>query len=167
MSTLFEIVAQANAIERQILEANGELSPELESALANVDLAVTEKVDSYSVVISRLDTASDYWKAKAAEYTKLAKSTANASDRIRAAIKEAMQSMGKDEVCGEDVRFKLSKSKASLVIDDMMLDPAYKMVITTHLSDKEKIRSALDAGFEVRGARLEPGTSLRSYPVKK
>jgi hypothetical protein len=165
--SLFSLVAQANALEQKIAEAGGEISPEVEKELSHIDLALPDKIDSYAFIIGRLDAASDYWKAKAAEYTKLAKSTANASERIRGAIKQAMMAMQRDEVSGGDIRFKLTSSKASLVIDGATLDPSYMMTVTNHVADKERIKSALEAGFPVKGAHLEAGKALRTYPVKK
>jgi hypothetical protein len=164
---LFDIVAQANHIERQIVEASGELSAELEAALAQVDLALAEKVDGYSAVMVRLDAAAEYWKVRADELARVARSVGAARDRIKEAVKAAMQAMGKDEVSGNEVRFNLSKVKPRLVIDDAALDPAYKMQVTETVTDKERVRLALEEGFEVRGARLESSVSLRSYATKK
>ena len=164
--TLFSLVSQANAIEQAIAEAGGELSPEIEAALANIDIAVASKVDGYNAVMDRLDALAAYWKAEADKRAKIAKSVSAASDRLNANIKAAMLKMGKDEVIGNDVRFKLAKTKGRLVINEQELDPSFKMEIRDVVPDKERIKTALEDGFSVSGATLEPSFSLRSYTIK-
>lgn len=164
---LFELVAEANGITKAIIEAGGELSPELETALINIDLAMAEKVDGYDHVMERLEHEAEYWKAKADAYAKIAKAHANAKERMKNAIKSAMQAMEKTEVKGVDVRFKMTPVKPKLVIDQATLDPSYLMQVTTSVPDKERIEMALRLGDEVMGAKLEQSFALRSYANKK
>lgn len=165
--SLFEIVFQSQVLTQQIIEAGGELSPELEQALEQVDLAITAKVDGYNAVMDRLELEATYWKAKADMYSKIAKAHTAAQDRMKNAIKQAMQAMGKTEVCGDDVKFKLANAQPKLILDEAKIPKEFKMIVTTHVVDKERIKTALKEGFAVAGAQLEPSVALRAYVNKK
>lgn len=166
-NTLYSLVTQAQAIEQQIMEAGGELSPEVEQALTQVDLSLAEKIDSYDFVMDRLEGQSDYWKAKAALYTKISKSYDGVRERLRTAIKDAMIALNKTEIAGNDVRFKLQNSAPKLIIDEAKVSDKFKMQITTMVIDKERIKSALKDGIPVEGATLEQGQHIRPYANKK
>jgi hypothetical protein len=165
--TLFSLVAQTNAITQKIIEAGGELTPELEQALTSVDLAVSEKVDGYSFVMERMESDAAFFKAKAAFYSKIAKSAETVQERLKSSIKQAIQDLGSKEVVGNNIRFVLSAVKPKMIIDEMKLSPDMKMQVTTTVPDKERIREALEGGIPIEGAHLEESTSLRVYPVKK
>lgn len=168
MGTLYEIVSQAQIIEQQIAEAGGELSPELEQALANVDLSLTEKVEGYAQVIDRLESVSEYWSKKAKELSAISDGVDTAVKRIEERLKSAMIELRKDEVFGESIRFKLSTTKGSLVIEDSSKIPSqFLMTVTTTIPDKEKIREALERADEVPGAKLLGGYRLNKYANRK
>lgn len=166
-STLYSLVIQAQAIEQKIMEAGGELTPEVEEALTRVDLSLAEKVDGYDFVIERMENQSEYWKAKAALFSKIAKSYETARERLKNSIKDAMVSLGKTEISGNDVRFKLQNNAPKLVIDDTKIPDGFKMQVVTTVVDKERIKSALKDGIPVQGASLEQGQHVRSYANKK
>ena len=164
--SLLAITAQANSIAERLIESGGEIDPELESALAvnQKDLAV--KVDSYAIIMDRFDFEIDYLKAKAQEFTDAAKVLANAQDRIKSNLKQALSLMGETEIEGESYKFKLSPSKPKLVIEESQLPQEFKMQDIKWVPDKAQIHDALTAGFNVPGAHLEPVNQLRKYVVK-
>lgn len=165
--TLFDLVAQTNSITQTLIERGGELDADLEKIFDEVNLQLADKVDSYAGVMERMDTEASYWKAKADMYSKIAKAHAAVKDRLKDRIKSAMTAMGKDEVLGNDIRFKLAKAQPALIIEDSVLPAEFKMVVTTHVPDKERIKEALKEGFSVPGARLENSFSLRQYANKR
>lgn len=165
-STLYEIVSQAQAIERAIAEAGGELTPEIEKVLMNVDLSLSAKVEGYAQVIDHLDNEALFWAKRAAEADKIAKSIQNAKKRLNERVKEAMIALGKKEVEGETIRFQLVENKGSLVIDETKLPQTHKMQVTEWVADKEKIRADLEALQEVPGAELKGGYALRKYAAR-
>jgi hypothetical protein len=78
-----------------------------------------------------------------------------------------MQAMGTDEIIGEDVKFKLSRLAPKLVIEEEKLPSAFKMQVVTYVPDKDRIKSELEAGGSVEGAKMEEVFSLRKYPARK
>lgn len=166
--TLFSLVAEAQSLESKIIEAGGELTPDIEEALSSLDIAVTDKVESYAFIMDSCENRAQFWKAKADLYSKIAKSHTLIQERIKERLKAAMMELGKDEVLGHSIRFKLQALKPKLVIKDESKIPAdFKVVVQTTAPDKERIASALNDGFEIPGATLEKVFSLRQYAKKE
>lgn len=164
-TTLPELVGQASKIHQMIVEANGELSPELEQALSRVDLAVATKIDSYAYLERWFESQSSFYKSEADRYSKVSKALMNARERLRNGIKYAMQTLGRDEVQGMTTRYKLAGTQPSLEVNEALLPMEYKVI--QYVPDSAKIRAALKEGVNIPGAALVPGVALRSYAAKK
>lgn len=168
--SLISLVNEANAIEQMIIEAGGEITEAIEQALAVKDLELTEKVDGYSMVMDRFATIAEGYKEKAEFFLRLSKQCDNVQDRLKNNIKFAMQEMGKTELVGNDIKFKLTPTSGSLQItDEEMVPVEFKSEKTVTEIDKKKLKEAAAKG-EVPGAKLEPGFSLRMFantPDKK
>jgi|ERR1700722_1311668 len=167
-STLTQLVQQAQIIEAALIESGGELTPELEALISNLDLSMADKIDGYSFILERFESEAAFFKARAFIYTKAANGIANFQKKLEAKIKEAMIAMNVDEVSGKEVRFKLKNCALKLVIEnEMELAPAYQKIVQTVQPDKEKIKEDLSFGLTVKGARLEGGKSLTTYIARK
>lgn len=162
-STLPSLVLEASELIQKIIDAEGEITEEVENALAEVEAKLSVKADSYAVIMDRFKLESDYYKEKGKELTELAKRLSNASDRMKEAIKFAMLKLKTNEIQGEDIKFKLSLSKPKLVIDEAKLPGEYKVQVVSYIPDKEKIQTALNLGDDVAGAHFETSHSLRKY----
>lgn len=164
---LYSLVQQANVLSRMLAETNGEITPEIDALMANVDVKLPEKVDGYAIVLERLEFEESYWKGKANAYALIAKAHKALQERLKDRLKEAIQALGTDEIKGNDVRFKLSRVKPALVLNELKLDPTYKMTVTELVPDKDRIRAALQEGAVIEGAELKESVSLRPYLNKK
>jgi hypothetical protein len=165
--TLVTLASNMGAILAELGEAGGELSPKIEAMLDDVGKDLAQKTDSYVMVMDKLEAESEFWKAKADAFTKVARGCANVVQQMKDRIKMAIVLTGEDEVRGGDFRFKLSPSQPRLTIDERELPEEWLMVVTTKVPDKERIRMALDAGEEIPGAALEQTKTLRKYVNKK
>lgn len=166
-NNLFEIVQKSTNVLQQIIENNGELTEELEQALANVQLQYAEKIDGYQYFMERIDLESEYFEDKAAKYYKIAASLELLKSKLKENIKQSMRMLDYKEALGNDTKFKLVNGKSKLVIDENLLEPKWVMEVKTLVPDKDRIRAALEQGIEVRGAYLEDVYQLRSYANKK
>lgn len=165
-TTLIKIADDALALNRQLIESGGELTPEIEARLNDIDLKTRDKIDAYQVVRERCRLEADYWKTKADELMRISRAHKEIDRRLTENIKKHMELTGTKEVEGHTVRFVLTKTGEELVIDDSLLPDAYKMQVTEWVPDKEKIRAALQDGVDVAGAELRGGFALRKYARK-
>jgi len=161
MSTLFELSAEANRLEELLLESGGELTPEFELWLDQINTELEAKADSYAHVIDKLNANISMLKANAQAYTQAARSLENAQERIKSRIKEALEAMERTQLKGHRKAFVLSSCAPRLVINEAELDSSYTIIKTEHIPDKERIKAALKDGIEVKGAHFEGDKALR------
>lgn len=166
-NSLVDLSLLMSTITTKIIEAGGELTPELEAMFDDVGLQLEQKVDSYSFFMERLELEAEYWKVKADQLARFSRTHQNLKDRLNERIKASMVLMGVDEVKGQDVRFKLSKAAPRLLLEELILEDKYKIVKTETVPDKERIKADLIGGGEIKGARLVESFSLRKYLNKK
>jgi hypothetical protein len=77
-----------------------------------------------------------------------------------------MVELDKDELKGENYRFKLSNTKAALEYDESVLPDKYKIQTIVESVDKEMLRLDLENGLDVEGAFLKNSKVLRKYISK-
>lgn len=159
---LFELVSQANELSEKIVESGGEITPEMETALALNETAIATKVDSYAVLMDRSALEESYWRARAAECEAIARGFKKVAERLDNNIHQAMKAMSVTEITGDEYKFKIQKCGSRLVIEDKEALPKEYVIQTVVTEpDKARIKSALSEGFKVSGAKLEGGTTVK------
>lgn len=159
--TLPALVAQANFITERLIENEGEVTPELDELLTIHTSQLAQKVDSYAVVMERLESEAEYWRKKSQDMAAKAKAMTNAQERIKDQLKAAMQILSLEQLAGEHFSFKLSKSRPKLSIDATALPADFKTQTIVYEPDKDKIADALNSGLDVPGAEYVPVYALR------
>ena len=163
--SLVAMVDSVKSLETLLLESGGEITPEIQDQLMIKDASLPEKIDNYALVIERFKSLEDFYKQKADFVLKMAKAFGAAQDRMKDSLKAAMHTLETDELKGFDIRFKLSATKPSVVVDmPEALDTAYTTIEQVTKINKDRIRQDLELGVPVAGARLERGFALRTYP---
>lgn len=166
-NSLVSLVAESNNLELMLIESGGEMTPELEQALAFTQENLVAKVDSCSFVLERLEALEEYYKQKAKEYSIVAKQCEAAQERLKDNLAFAMEAMKTDELKGQDFYFKKVASAGSLEITDPKLIPnEFKSLLTTTVIDNKTLKEAA-LKYDVPGAKLVPGFSIRSYINKE
>lgn len=167
LPSLRELVELQHRLELTLIDAGGELPPEIEELFSEVTIARERKVDNYQAILTRCALVEADFKTRAAQLMAIARGAAAVAERLKDGLKGAMLTLETTELEGATVRFKLSRSQPRLVIFDPPALPSdYSHEVVTQEIDKAKIRADLDAGFVVPGARLEESYALRPYPAK-
>ncbi len=162
--SLVTLAEESAKLEIALSESGGELTPEIEAMLAEIDVALPEKVENYSLLIDRMTTLSAFYKDRAKFIERMASAAEKVVERCEFNLKLAMEKTGQTEIRGIDVRYKLSPTAGKVVIEnEELIDPAYTVIEQVRKIEKKRIGEDLKAGVPVKGARLEVGTSLRRY----
>jgi len=161
--SLVQIVHDSIDIEKLLMESEGEMTPEIEKALAITEASLTDKVDGYVHIIERFEALATHYKDRAEFFKTVSGRCATAAKVLQNNIKYAMSQMSVFELKGNDMRFKIAPTSGTVIIDDEEMIPVEfkEQVMQTKVKTKE-LKEALAKG-EVTGARLEPGFSLRMY----
>lgn len=167
MSTLFQLTAEFQHLTSKLIESEGEISPEIEQHLSELERDILKKADSISFIKSRLKQESEFWQSKAETYQKLKRSCDRVSERLTDMVKTAMRKMEMWELKTKEERFVLSPMKQKLVVENETVIPRefFKEIVSFEL-DKGLLTDALRKGVEVPGAHLEDVIALRIYPRK-
>ena len=150
--SLYQITREAAEIASQLEE--GELTPELETALVISQTELQEKAINYAYAIKGVedDVTAINEEIKRLQAMKASKQTA--IDRMKEAITTAMQVNGIEKVTSPTLNLSFRHSE-SVEIDSLDKLPEYfKTVKTTVTADKTRIKKAIKDGQPMKGARI-------------
>lgn len=164
---LLELVNESNAVIAQLIESQGEITPELAARMEVIELKLPEKIDNYAGLMDRIDMEAEFFKQKAQEYLKVQRGLNNLKDAMKERIKFSMRELKVDEVKGIYERFKLTRLDPKIVIDPGLLTGEYLVEQITMVPNKEKIEGDLLENKNVPGAFLEPVYKLNKYKNSK
>ena len=171
MKTLYELRTEHNEIRAVIDEAgpelNDELAAQLDRAIADLESDEADKMGSFYRLIRHLEMEASAARAEAEQYAMLAATRENAVGRIKARIKDHLESTGRKSVettTGKKFAIQANGGKQTLKLADSIdLDavPA-ELVRVVRTIDTDAVRDAIGAGQAFDWATLEPrGTHLR------
>lgn len=159
--TLYGITAELNGILAQLEELGGEITPELEQALAINEEQFVAKAEDYGHAILNLKGMAAAAKAEKERLAGLQKFYENAQKRLTDALSTAMQVFGHDKVENATMRLSLRHSTATEVDDLDQLPSEYKTTKVEVVADKTAIKKAIQEGEDVPGAHLVENVSLQ------
>lgn len=163
--TLIQLTAEQAALEQELIENGGELTPETEAAMKDNALAIAQKVDGYHAVLRKFTMAETALDKEIKRLTALKKTSQNAQKTIKAHLAYGMQAAGLDKLEGTLCKVSFRKSKAVEVDEDAILAPygaeiaALRDALPNYITAEFKvaksgIEAALEAGTPIEGAAI-------------
>lgn len=154
--SLYTIENEYQKIADELMENGGELTPEIELALSINKYQLQGKSAGYAFVIKDKDAEIEAIDKEIERLSKLKQSRVNTKERLKNAIKSAMELYGIEKIESNTIRITLAKSAPSVVIEDESLIPKkYKKTETKTSVLKKEISNDLKAGAKIKGAYLE------------
>jgi len=166
MSNLFLSIQQANKIEEMIIEAEGEITPEVQELLSLSSLDIAHKIDGLDVFLQKLKNGAEIYRSQAQFFQKAAQSIEKASELIKEDIKRAMLDSDVKSLNGNQKCLKITKSRQIVKINDTEKLSEYQKTEITYTIDKDRLLEDLKIG-PVDGAELQDVYSLRFYTAKQ
>lgn len=159
--TLYGITSELNDILTQLEELGGEVTPELEQALAINEENFAAKSEDYGHAILNLKGMAAAAKAEKERLAALQKFYENTYNRLDNALKTAMVATGHDKVETPTMRLSLRHTTATEVDDLNAVPMEYKTTKVEVVADKTAIKKAIQSGEDVPGAHLVENVSLQ------
>jgi hypothetical protein len=160
--SLRALVTETARIEELLTDSLGELTPEIEQAIAVVDFHLPQKVDNYKMTIDRFELITNYYKEKAESFLRIAKGADKIVSRCHENLKEAMTRLELNEINGNDFSFKLVNNPPSADIpDDNEVPDAYAIIKQVRTIDKKRVLDDLKLGVPIQGATLKRGQRVK------
>ncbi len=158
MKNLFEITQEYLAIYDQLLENEGELTPELAAALEISQKDLASKGLNYVHIIKKYENEIAGLKVYEEQIAKLKKRKNKAIEFLEERLLEAVNRVGEIET--ELFKITTRKSESIEILDIDKIAARYLVPKTTYTPDKAKIKADIKQGLEVDGAELKENKNL-------
>lgn len=164
--TLYQLTQDELALRDELLDNGGELTPELEQALAMNEAAISTKVDSISRIYRNLDDVADAAKKEISRLQALKKHAESGQARLKDTLAYAMNAAGLDKLESGLTRVSWRKSKAVEVTDFDALVNQYSQMLESATENlpswlkisidvnKTELAAAINAGEPIVGAEI-------------
>lgn len=157
MKSLFNITAEAQAIASALEE--GELSPEMETALQINQNELQEKASNYAYLIRTVEYDVSAIDEEIKRLSALKKAKNNVIDRMKESVVNAMSIYGFEKIETPTMKLSIRRSEAVEVYEN--LDSKYIVEKVTYAPDKIRIKNAIKAGEQVNGAKIIENYNLQ------
>lgn len=158
MSKLYELSSDLARINDELISAEGELSPELEKRLDEVNLALTDKAHGIRKWLAIVEGDGGALNTEIKRLQKIKKTNENLYERLKAYVYQNMIVSDLKKLETPIGTFTIAKSPPSLEIIEDAVPNEYKTEIPAHLEltteGKKRIKDAIEEGYEVPGAKL-------------
>lgn len=151
--SLFAIMQEHLQLVDQVADADGEVTPELETALGLNGDQLQAKATSVAYVIKTVEYNMDILDKEIARLQELKTKAAKAKEFLMQRLSEAMQLFGIERLDGGNIKLFFRKSTAVVVTDQAQIPEQFLRWKEPEV-DKTKIKEAFKAGEEVPGARI-------------
>ncbi len=157
------LMKKQNEIESAAHEDSDMLPFELD--LLQIDLNNADSVEAYNFLAESIESRAEFYEKEAAYYSGVAKKLSALTKKYKEFVKNVAVESGTDEIRGKSIRFKISKAKPSLVVDDLTKLSDYMKQKIEMVLDKDRVKQDIELGVPVDGAHIEQSYSLRKYPI--
>ena len=159
--SLYNIETEYLEITNQL--EDGELTPELETALAINEAELQGKAVAYAYVIKESDDTVAAIDAELKRLQGIKKTEQNKSKRLKGAIHVAMDLYGIQEIKTETLKLNFRRSEGVIcTVEEVKLDDEFITVVPeTSKPNLAKIKAAIKEGQEVEGFGVETRFNLQ------
>ena len=158
---LYQIEQEYISLANQIIDNEGELSEELETALQINQDQLEAKGKGYGYIIKDIEAEIDAIDVEIKRLTAMKKPRINAVDKLKTTLSDAMLLFQILELKTPTLKINFRKSESVEVENIGLLDRCYIVTKTTESVDKVAIKESIKGGVEVVGAILKTNLNLQ------
>lgn len=159
MKSLYKISQEAIDLASQLEE--GELTAELESALAINQNELQEKAINYAYAIKSIESDIDAISKEIARLQALKKAKTNAIDRMKESVVNAMNIYGIEKVTSPTLNLSIRRSESVEILMEAIIPVEYGTTKSVWTPNKTYIKNAIKNGEVVEGAVIKENFSLQ------
>lgn len=158
---LYNIEKEYLDLAEQIIENGGEITPELETALAINKESLEIKAVKYGFVKKDLENDIESIDSEIKRLQALKSSRVNTIARLEEAVKTAMKLYGINEIKMQNLKIWFKASEAVKIEDESLIPKRYKITKTETSISKKFLLQELKAGKKVKGASLDKRDNIQ------
>ena len=158
--SLYKITQKQQELFDFILEAEGEITPDVEESLKINAENFESKARGYIWMIKKLEADNITINEELNRLERIEKRNNKLIDRLKESMKMALEIFGESKKI-DTFTLSLRKSKSVEIIDAELIPEAYRVVKTTETINKTEIKKAIESGEIVSGATIKENNNLQ------
>jgi hypothetical protein len=159
--SIYKIQNEFQLIIAEVINNDGEITPELETALTINKEQLQSKAVDYCYVIKQLDYDCEQIDNEIARLNKLKKVRANLTDRLKNTVSSAMQLYEVEKIETPLIKLSFRNSESVEITNESQLDACFIVTKTVTTPDKKAIKDAIKNGELVEGATISYNKNLQ------
>jgi hypothetical protein len=158
---IYKIQNEFQLIIAEVINNEGEITPELETALTINKEQLQSKAVDYCYVIKQLDYDCEQIDNEIARLNKLKKVRSNLTDRLKNTVSSAMQLYDVEKIETPLIKLSFRNSESVEITNEQQLDACFMVTKTVSTPDKKAIKDAIKSGQLVCGATISYNKNLQ------
>ena len=159
--SIYKIQNEYQLLINQIIEAEGEMTYEIQQALEINEQQLQSKAVDYCYVIKQLDYDCEQIDNEIARLNKLKKVRSNLTDRLKNTVSSAMQLYDVEKIETPLIKLSFRNSESVEITNEQQLDACFIVTKTVTTPDKKAIKDAIKNGVFVEGATISYNKNLQ------
>jgi hypothetical protein len=159
--SIYKIQNDFQLIIAEVINNDGEITPELETALTINKEQLQSKAVDYCYVIKQLDYDCEQIDNEIARLNKLKKVRSNLTDRLKNTVSSAMQLYEVEKIETPLIKLSFRNSESVEITNEQQLDACFIVTKTVTTPDKKAIKDAIKSGMFVEGATINYNKNLQ------
>ena len=159
--SIYQIQSEFQLIIAEVINNEGEITPELETALTINKEQLQSKAIDYSYVIKQLDSDCEQIDAELKRLQQLKKVRTNLAERLKDTISNAMNLYEVEKIETPLIKLSFRNSESVEITNESQLDPCFIVTKTVSSPDKKAIKDAIKSGAFVEGATISYNRNLQ------
>ena len=158
--SLYQITQEQSELFNFILEADGEITPDVEESLKINEQNFETKARGYIWMIKKLEADNITIGEEMVRLQLIEKRNDKLIDRLKDSMKNALIIFG-DSKKVDTFTLSLRKSKQVEILDADVIPETYRTIKTTETINKTEIKKAIESGLTVAGATIKENQTLQ------
>jgi len=158
---IYQIQNEYQLLINQIIEAEGEITPELENQLTINKEQLEVKGVNYAYVIKSCDNDVDAIDNEIKRLNALKKARTTLAERLKNTISSAMLLFEVEEIKTPLIKLNFRNSESVEITNEIQLADKFKVTKTVTTPDKKAIKDAIKNGEFVEGATISYNKNLQ------
>ena len=159
--SIYKIQNEFQLIIAEVINNEGEITPELETALTINKEQLQSKAVDYCYVIKQLDYDCEQIDNEIARLNKLKKVRSNLTDRLKNTVSSAMKLFEVEKIETPLIKLSFRNSESVEITNEQQLDACFIVTKTVSTPDKKAIKDAIKNGELVCGATISYNKNLQ------
>ena len=158
---IYQIQNEFQLIIAEVINNEGEITPEIETSLTINKEQLQSKAIDYSYVIKSLDSDCEQIDAELKRLQQLKKVRTNLAERLKDTISNAMNLYEVEKIETPLIKLSFRNSESVEITNESQLDACFIVTKTVTSPDKKAIKDAIKNGVVVCGATISYNKNLQ------